>query len=188
MKKLYTTAEVADLLGRATTSWLKKRIRVGAVQAEKVPGNRGPKSYHYGLVEEAVKSLLAERLVDAIRRVTLQMGGEDILADILQTKSHLGYDPTQTPKCIVCGNPSGYPGGGMCLRCYRVYKQARQYTMPKNLSCPRCGRQEPLSPGMCPECFSKRGGNTARRKREKARNAARYGLRPIPGKGHSEHT
>lgn len=25
-----------------------------------------------------------------------------------------------TPPCLVCGKPSGYPGGGICKKCYQA--------------------------------------------------------------------
>ena len=116
-KEEYSTGEVAKLVGLRSTWWLRKKIRHGEVYARKVsPRYGGGLAFEYRIPAGEVKKVLMERLVRILSRKT----SPGRKAERLQTRA---FDPKNTPPCPKCGKPSGYPKGGLCIKCYRKHRQ-----------------------------------------------------------------
>ncbi|AZF90276.1 MAG: hypothetical protein BPH100C_215 [Phage 5P_2] len=112
-KEEYSTGEVAKLVGLRSTWWLRKKIKYGEVSARKVPSRYGGGlAFEYRIPASEVKRVLVERLVRTLSRKT----SPGRKAERLQPRA---FDPKNTPPCPECGKPSGYPQGGLCIKCYR---------------------------------------------------------------------
>ncbi len=127
-QKTYTTGEVARLAGLNSTWWLRKKILAGKVRAVQAPPRfGGGQPFEWRLPEEEVRKVLLGRLCLALKRYASKLNGLKLRGKLPGGKRDV---LNQTPPCPQCGRPSGYPEGGLCLRCYR----SRQKNLIANIS------------------------------------------------------
>jgi hypothetical protein len=112
----YTTGEVARLAGLNSTWWLRKKILAGEIRAIQAPPRYGGgQPFEWRLPEEEVRKVLFGRLCLALKRHVFRLNDIKLPGKLPGGKKEASK---QTPPCPQCGRPSGYPNGGLCLRCY----------------------------------------------------------------------